>query len=130
MLRAQAGAKAMEKRIPCLARVRRVPPHFSWVDHRLVRDGHISGPGPDALSLYLLLVSVGDADGVSWYSPGLLGRLLQVEERRVARARRVLQERQLVAYDAPFYQVLSLEPSLHDELGQVLAGRGAGGGAS
>lgn len=63
----------MEKRIPCLARVRRVPPHFSWVDHRLVRDGHISGPGPDALSLYLLLVSVGDADGVSWYSTSTAG---------------------------------------------------------
>ena len=120
----------MEKRIPCLARVRRVPPHFSWVDHRLVRDGHISGPGPDALSLYLLLVSVGDADGVSWYSPGLLARLLGIEERRVARARRILEERRLIAYDAPFHQVLSLEPSLSDELARVLAGRPTGGGVS
>jgi len=120
----------MEKRIPCLARVRRVPPHFSWVDHRLVRDGHICGPGPDALSLYLLLVSVGDADGVSWYSSGSLGRLLGIEERRLARARHVLEQRLLIAYDAPFYQVLSLEPSLSDELGRVLTGRLAGGGAS
>jgi hypothetical protein len=119
----------MEKRIPCMARVRRVPPHFSWVDHRLVRDGHISGPGPEALSLYLLLVTVGDADGVSGYSTGLAARLLQVEARRVARARRTLAEHRLIAYDAPFYQVLSLEPSLSDELARVLDGRGAGGGA-
>jgi len=120
----------MEKRIPCPTRVRRVPPHFSWVDHRLVRDGHISGPGADALSLYLLLVSVGDADGVSWYSSGSLGRLLGFDERRVVRARRVLLDRQLIGYDAPFYQVLSLEPSLNDELARVLAGHPAGGGVS
>lgn len=118
----------MEKRIPCVARVRRVPPHFSWVDHRLVRDGHISGPGPDALSLYLLLVTVGDADGVSWYSAGLQGRLLELEARRLERARRRLEERGLIAVDGPFQQVLSLEPSLSDELAQALAGSGAGGG--
>jgi len=28
----------IEKHLLCPERVRRVPPHFSWVDHRLVRD--------------------------------------------------------------------------------------------
>jgi hypothetical protein len=117
----------MEKRILCPARVRQVPPHFSWVDHRLVRDGHITGPGPEALALYLALVTVGDADGVSWYSTGLLSRLLGLEPGRVDRARRALAERSLIAFEAPFYQVLSLEPSVAAELARVLAG-GAGEG--
>jgi hypothetical protein len=110
----------MEKRIPCPARLRRVPSHFSWVDHRLVRDDHINGPGPEALSLYLLLVTVGDADGVSWYSTGLIARLLSLESRRVVRAREILEERELIAFDAPFYQVLSLEPSLNAELSRLM----------
>ncbi|MFZ4396909.1 MAG: hypothetical protein ACOYOU_14945 [Kiritimatiellia bacterium] len=112
----------MEKRILCPARVRRVPPHFSWVDHRLVRDGHMAGPGPEALALYLALVSVGDADGVSWYSTGLLARLLGLEYTRVDRARQALTERSLIAFEAPFYQVLSLEPSPAAELARVLEG--------
>jgi hypothetical protein len=32
------------KRILCPERLRRVPKAFSWIDHRLVRDGHISLP--------------------------------------------------------------------------------------
>ena len=30
---------------------RRIPPQFSWVDHRLVRDGHIRGRSAEALAL-------------------------------------------------------------------------------
>lgn len=120
----------MEKRVLCPARVRRVPPHFSWVDHRLVRDGHISGPGPEALALYLALVTVGDADGVSWYSAGLLSRLLGLAPGRLDRARRTLAERGLIVFEAPFYQVLSLEPSPAAELARLLEpSRGEGGGA-
>jgi len=119
----------MEKRIVCPARLRRVPAQFSWVDHRLVRHEHITGPGPEALSLYLLLVTVGDADGVSWYSTGLLGRLLQLEPRRVERARQVLEQHELIAFERPFYQVLSLEPSLNTELSRALAAGPVGGAA-
>lgn len=118
----------MEKRVLCPARVRRVPAHFSWLDHRLVRDGHITGPGPEALALYLLLVTVGDADGVSWYSTGLQARLLGVAPARLERARRVLLERSLIAFEGPFHQVLSLEPSPAMELARVLDdGAGEGG---
>jgi hypothetical protein len=120
----------MEKRVLCPARVRRVPPHFSWVDHRLVRDGHISGPGAEALSLYLALVTVGDADGVSWYSTGHLSRLLGLEPGRVNRACRVLEERELIAFEAPFFQVLSLEPSPAAELARMPAPGGSAGGAA
>jgi len=90
--------------------VRRTPPHFSWVDHRLVRDGHIERCGPEALALYLLLVTVGDAEGLSYYSDASIGRLLNMDEVLVRSARKELTDSNLVAYRRPLYQVLSLSP--------------------
>ena len=56
------------KPILCPERLRRVPRQFSWIDQRLVRDGHISRCGANALALYLLLCTVADAQGLSYYS--------------------------------------------------------------
>ena len=49
------------KRVLCPERVRKIPPQFSWVDHRLVRDRHIARCDAQALALYLFLVTVADA---------------------------------------------------------------------
>ena len=97
------------KRVLCPERVRRVPARFSWVDHRLVRDHHIERCGPQALALYLLLVTVGDAAGLSYYSDPAVARLLSIEEDGVRKARRELLDADLVAYRKPLYQVLSLD---------------------
>ena len=53
------------KRVLCPERLRHVPHRFSWIDQRLVRDGHIVRCGPQALALYLLLVTVADAQGLT-----------------------------------------------------------------
>lgn len=92
-------------------RRRRVPPQFSWVDHRLVRDGHIEGRSPEALALYLFLVTVADADGLSWYSEVALCRVLSWTPPRLAQARSELREADLIAYRKPLYQVLDLSPT-------------------
>jgi len=97
------------KRPLCPDRVRRIPPQFSWVDHRLVRDAHIKRCGPEALALYLLLVTVGDAKGLSYYSDSVVARLISVGEFGVKKARRELVAAELIAYQKPLYQVLSLE---------------------
>jgi len=97
------------KRILCRERVRRVPRQFSWVDHRLVRDGHISRCGAEALALYLFLITVSDAEGLSYYSDAAAGRLLNMEETVLASARRELCKAGLIAYRHPLYQVLSLD---------------------
>jgi hypothetical protein len=55
----------MRKEIVDRVRLRHVPEGFGWVDHRLVRDGHVRGRSGGALSLYLFLVTVADSDGVS-----------------------------------------------------------------
>jgi len=91
-------------------RRRRVPPQFSWVDHRLVRDGHVEGRSAEALALYLFLVTVSDAEGLSWYSEAALCRHLAWPAERLAQARGELCRAALVAYRRPIYQVLDLAP--------------------
>jgi hypothetical protein len=91
-------------------RRRRVPPQFSWVDHRLVRDGHVQGRSARALALYLFLVAVADADGLSWYSEAVLCRQLSCDAAQLQSARAELQQATLIAYRHPIYQVLDLAP--------------------
>jgi len=101
----------VEKRILCPDRLRRVPKQFSWVDHRLVRDKHICGLSHQSLALYLFLVTVGDADGMSYYSDTAIERYVDLDATMTGRARAELRGAGLIAYRRPLYQVLSLERS-------------------
>lgn len=99
----------MRARTPILPhRLRRIPPQFSWVDHRLVREGHLQGRSPHALALYLFLVTVADAHGLSWYADDTLCRQLSCSAMQLHRARTELEDADLIAYRAPLYQVLDL----------------------
>jgi hypothetical protein len=86
-----------------------VPRQFSWIDQRLVRDGRILGRSPEALALYLLLCTVADAQGTSYYSDASTGRILSLASGTLRAARRELVSAGMIAYRAPFYQVLSLD---------------------
>jgi hypothetical protein len=98
-----------EKHILCEQRRRRIPVSFSWVDHRLVREGHICRCTHPALSLYLLLVTVADADGLSYYSDTTAGRMLNMSAMMLQKARRELMAAGLISYSRPLYQVLALD---------------------
>jgi len=87
-----------------------VPRQFSWIDQRLVRNRHIQGPTPRALALYLFLCTVADAEGLSYYSDASTGALLTCSGSELRAARGELVATGLIAYQNPFYQVLSLEP--------------------
>ena len=100
---------AVVKRVLCPQRLRRVPPQFSWIDHRLVRDRHICGRSADALALYLFLVTVADGQGLSYYADRTICRLLPLDIPALARARRELIAARLIAYQKPLYQVLALD---------------------
>jgi hypothetical protein len=97
------------KPILCPQRLRHVPRQFSWIDQRLVRDGRIQGRSPEALALYLLLCTVADAQGISYYSDASTGRILSLASGTLRAARNELVAAGLIAYRAPFYQVLSLD---------------------
>jgi len=115
------------KRVLCPARLRKVPPQFNWIDHRLIRDKHICRCSAQALALYLFLVSVADAEGLSYYSEGSIARLLPLDALALSRARQELVAAQLIAYQRPLYQVLSLdEPAVlrqsqPQSIGDILA---------
>lgn len=99
------------KRLLCPERLRQVPPQFSWIDQRLVRDGHLGRCSPPALALYLLLVTVADAQGLSYYSDPKAARLLSLSVGELRHARAQLLQVGLIAYEPPLYQVLSLQPA-------------------
>ena len=98
----------MQKRLLVPSRVRRVPQQFSWVDQRLVRDHHVERADCSALALYLFLLTVADAQGLSYYADGSIGRMLSLRPEQVAAAREGLLRADLIAYEAPLYQVLAL----------------------
>ncbi|MEO7208171.1 MAG: hypothetical protein ABI145_15645 [Steroidobacteraceae bacterium] len=91
-------------------RVRRVPAQFSWIDQRLVREGHMERCDVHALALYLLLVTVADAQGLSYYGDGAPERLLSMSKARLHQGRSDLVRLELIAYAPPLYQVLALDP--------------------
>lgn len=92
-------------------RLRQVPPQFSWIDQRLVRDGYIARCDAQALALYLFVVTVSDAQGLSYYGDAALCRHLSMSVPRLQQARADLIRAGLIAYEAPLYQVLSLTPA-------------------
>jgi hypothetical protein len=99
----------IKKRILCPQRLRRIPGQFSWIDQRLVRDRYLQRCAHGALALYLVLVTVADAEGLSYYSDASLERMLNMEHPQLLSARHQLCQAGLLVYDKPLYQVLSLE---------------------
>lgn len=96
------------KRVLWPERLRRVPAQFSWVDQRLVREGFLDRCDARAAALYLFLVTVADAQGLSYYGEATLMRRLHLQAAELRAARECLIALQLLAYQAPIYQVLAL----------------------
>lgn len=100
---------AIVKEPVCRERIRQIPRGFSWVDHRLVREHYIERCSQGALALYLFLVTVADAQGLSWWSDRSLAARLGLDTDRLRQARAELQAADLVAYEHPVWQVLPLK---------------------
>ena len=99
----------MDKRPISLAKLRRVPHQFSWVDQRLVRERYIDQLSPEACALYLFLVTVADAQGLSYYADPSLCQRLSLTGAELHQARHALITRGLIAYQRPLCQVLALD---------------------
>ena len=90
-------------------RIRTVPKQFSWIDHRLVRDRHIEKCTHHAAALYLFLVTVGDAKGLSYYGDKSISKRLSMDQNTLDHARANLIHAGLIAWQKPLYQVLALD---------------------
>ena len=100
----------MVEKVPIVTeRVRKVPRHFSWIDHRLVRDRHIENCSHAAAALYLFLVTVGDAKGLSYYGDKSITKYLCMDQNALDEARANLIRIGLIAWQTPLYQVLALD---------------------
>lgn len=99
----------VQKRLLRPERRRVVPSQFSWIDHRLVREHHLERLTCEACALYLLLVTVGDVEGLSYYGDASIARRLHLNPAALEQARRVLLAADLIAFERPLYQVLALD---------------------
>lgn len=89
-------------------RLRQVPEQFSWVDQALVQQHFMDRCDARAAALYLFLITVSDAQGLSYYGTSTLARRLHLSEEEFTAARQQLMALELIAYEAPLYQVLAL----------------------
>ena len=88
------------------ARVRTLPGHFAWIDHRLrdrLRDLSLA-----EIALLLFLHLAADKRGLSFWADATIARKLHLGEGDVVQARFRLVAKGLVAYRYPLYQILSL----------------------
>jgi len=99
------------KHLICPQRIRKVPDQFSWVDHRLIQDRHIDRCSHKAAALYLFLIGVADAKGLSYWSDPSIEKRLSMDAGQLDGARKELIRTSLIAYEKPLYQVLSLDES-------------------
>jgi len=89
-------------------RVRQVPRQFSWLDQRLIRDHYLDHCSHPAAALYLFLVAVGDARGLSYYSDASVMKRLSMDDITLKGARQNLIANGLIAWQKPLYQALEL----------------------
>jgi hypothetical protein len=98
----------IEKRILVPQRVRRPPASgWSWVDRGFLRE-HAEQLSRPAVLLYFFLTAAADRHGLSFYSDGATAALLRLTVQAVVEAREELLAHDLVAYERPLTQVLSL----------------------
>ncbi len=98
----------MQKKLISVKRKRKIPARFSWLDHRLIKHHAFQQSSPGAMKLYCFLVTVGDADGISYYGISSLSVAVKMELSDIVKYRKELELLDLVAYEKPFYQVLDL----------------------
>lgn len=99
-------------------RVRSINGSFAAIEHRFLRHGFWTTLGHHELLLYFFLILVADRQGLSFYSYDKICSLLTISVDDFILARNSLIDKDLLAFDGTFFQVLSLpaEPVRHSKL--------------
>ena len=89
------------------ARVRMLPRHFAWADHRL-RD-RLAALTLAEIALLFFLHLVADRNGCSFWADSTIAKKLGLKEGDVIEARYGLLGKGFIAYRYPLFQILPLE---------------------
>ena len=89
-------------------RVRKIKSSFAFIEHRFLRHGFWASLSHDELLLYFFLILVADRDGLSFYPYDKICSLLTIDIDAYILARNSLIDKDLLAFDGTFSQVLSL----------------------
>lgn len=100
----------IKKRILRTDRIRRTDGRFSFIPHRFLLDGFFKSLSENELLLYFFLVLASDKNGVSYYGKASICSHIHMTESDYEKARDRLIERELLAFDGVFFQVLELPP--------------------
>jgi hypothetical protein len=87
-------------------RIRKINSSFAFIEHRF--RSWIQHLSPEELLLYFFLVLAADEQGLSYYSPETIGSRLRLSPDQYRQALNGLITRDLVAFQEPLFQVLSL----------------------
>jgi hypothetical protein len=88
------------------ARVRTIPKHFAWADHRLRE--RLKDLSLEETAVLFFLHLAADRNGCSFWSDSGLAKKLNLREGDVIQARFALVHRGLIAYRYPLFQILPL----------------------
>lgn len=102
------GGRVMEKRVLNRSRIRVIEGGFAFIPHRFLNDGFLKRLAPGELLLYLFLIIVSDAYGLSYYGNAAICRMLKLSLRQLEHYRQILIDEDLIVFEAPLYQVLEL----------------------
>ena len=113
--------------IPQPDRVRRIEQSFAWIDHRLLRNGHLAVMTHEEQTLYLFLALAADRHGVSFYRKEKICDLLGLDFGQFEITRDRLIDLKLIAFE-PYsaatpnghYQVLPVDGCPPDFTQQAL----------
>ena len=98
----------IKTKILCPNRVRRITGSFAFIEHRFLRDRFWESLSHSELLLYVFLILAADRNGVSYYSYDKIYSLLRISMDEYLDARNALIDKDLIAFDGYFFQVLSL----------------------
>jgi hypothetical protein len=87
-------------------RIRRIPRHFAWVDHRLREI--LPALSLDEIAVLFFLHIAADRNGCSFWADATLAKRLGLREGDVIESRYSLIQKGLIAYRYPLYQLLAL----------------------
>ena len=73
--------------------------------------------------MYLFLLTVADAQGLSYYSENSIAQMLSLDAVALIRARQELIGASLIAYCHPLYQVLSFDERSNEQSEPLLIGQ-------